>query len=70
MDAPGDRPPRSRPAADGSPRLAGADPIADARRWEVTLVAVLFGAAIVVFGVIPSPLLDLADHAGQALGLL
>jgi NADH-quinone oxidoreductase subunit N len=33
-------------------------------------VAVLSGAAIVVFGVIPSPLLNLADHAGKALGLL
>ena len=38
--------------------------------WEVTLVAVLAGAAIVVFGVIPSPLLNLAGDAGRALGLL
>jgi NADH-quinone oxidoreductase subunit N len=68
-----------RPAADaevatvdaaGNPRLAGADPITDRADWEVTLVAVLAGAAIVVFGVIPSPLLNLADSAGKALGLL
>jgi NADH-quinone oxidoreductase subunit N len=56
--------------ADGTPRLAGADPITERADWEVTLVAVLAGAAIVVFGVIPSPLLNLADNAGQALGLL
>ncbi|WP_445152546.1 NADH-quinone oxidoreductase subunit N [Baekduia sp. Peel2402] len=55
---------------DGSPRLAGADPVTDRADWEVTLVAVLAGAAIVVFGVIPSPLLNLADSAGKALGLL
>jgi len=55
---------------DGSPRLAGADPITERADWEVTLVAVLAGAAIVVFGVIPSPLLNLADSAGKALGLL
>jgi NADH-quinone oxidoreductase subunit N len=54
---------------DGSPRLAGADPATDRADWEVTAVAVLAGAAIVVFGVIPSPLLNLADSAGKALGL-
>jgi NADH-quinone oxidoreductase subunit N len=36
---------------------------------EVTAVAVLFAAASVVFGVFPSPLFNLAAHAGQALGL-
>jgi NADH-quinone oxidoreductase subunit N len=59
--------------AAGAPRLAGADPIIerDVRApTEVTLVAVLSGAAIVVFGVVPSPLLNLADSAGKALGLL
>ncbi len=55
---------------DGSPRLAGADLSTDRADWEVTLVAILAGAAIVVFGVIPSPLLNLADNAGKALGLL
>jgi NADH-quinone oxidoreductase subunit N len=36
---------------------------------EVTAVAVLFAAASVVFGIFPSPLFNLAAHAGQALGL-
>ncbi len=56
--------------AAGAPRLAGADPVAERADWEVTLVAVVAGAAIVVFGVIPSPLLNLAGDAGRALGLL
>jgi NADH-quinone oxidoreductase subunit N len=56
--------------ADGSPRLAGADPAAERADWEVQLVAALAGIAIVVFGVVPSPLLNLADSAGKALGLL
>jgi NADH-quinone oxidoreductase subunit N len=55
--------------ADGSPRLAGADPVTERADWEVTFVAVLAGAAIVIFGVIPSPLLNLAGDAGRALGL-
>jgi NADH-quinone oxidoreductase subunit N len=38
---------------------------------EVTLVAVVFGAASVVFGIFPQPLFSLAAHAGRALtGLL
>jgi NADH-quinone oxidoreductase subunit N len=37
---------------------------------EVTVVAVVFGAACVVFGIFPQPLFDLAAHAGRALGLL
>jgi NADH-quinone oxidoreductase subunit N len=57
-------------AADGSPRLAGADAAAERTDWEITLVAVVSGAAIVVFGVIPSPLLNLAADAGRSLGLL
>jgi NADH-quinone oxidoreductase subunit N len=56
--------------ATGAPRLAGADPAAERSDWEVTAVAVLAGAAIVVFGVIPSPLLNLADSAAKSLGLL
>jgi NADH-quinone oxidoreductase subunit N len=48
--------------ATGRPRYGGI---------EVAFVAVLFGAATLFFGIIPSPLLDLADHAGRALlGLL
>ena len=34
---------------------------------EATAVAVLFAAASIVFGIIPSPLFDLAAHAGRAL---
>ena len=59
--------------ADGTPRLAGADPAADLESgppWEVTFVAVLAGAAILFFGIIPSPLLNLAEDAGRSLGLL
>jgi NADH-quinone oxidoreductase subunit N len=57
--------------ADGAPRLAGADPAAEGRSdWEVTLVAVLAGAATLVFGIVPSPLLNLAADAGRSLGLL
>jgi NADH-quinone oxidoreductase subunit N len=38
---------------------------------EVAAVAVIFGAATLFFGIIPSPLLNLANHAGRALiGLL
>jgi NADH-quinone oxidoreductase subunit N len=33
----------------------------------VTFVAVVFGAACIVFGVFPSPVFDLAAHAGHAL---
>ncbi len=36
---------------------------------EVTAVAVLFGAACVVFGIFPQVLFDFAAHAGRALGL-
>jgi NADH-quinone oxidoreductase subunit N len=49
-------------AAEPRPRYGGI---------EVAVVAVIFGAATLFFGIIPSPLLDLADHAGRALiGLL
>jgi NADH-quinone oxidoreductase subunit N len=49
-------------AAEPRPRYGGI---------EVVAVAVIFGAATLFFGIIPSPLLDLADHAGRALiGLL
>jgi NADH-quinone oxidoreductase subunit N len=49
-------------AAEPRPRYGGI---------EVAAVAVIFGAATLFFGIIPSPLLNLADHAGRALiGLL
>jgi NADH-quinone oxidoreductase subunit N len=66
-----------RPTA--APAIAGGStevdaPAAERPRYggiEVAFVAVLFGAATLFFGIIPSPLLNLADHAGRALlGLL
>ena len=36
---------------------------------EVVFVAVLFGAATLVGGIVPSPLFNLVDHAGGALGI-
>jgi NADH-quinone oxidoreductase subunit N len=50
---------------DGGPDAAGGFAFP-----EVTLVAVVFGAACIVFGIFPQPLFDLAAHAGRALGLL
>jgi NADH-quinone oxidoreductase subunit N len=56
----------------GRPVLAGGDAVADAPRAqpEVWFVALLFGAATLFFGIIPSPLFDLAVRAGSALGNL
>jgi NADH-quinone oxidoreductase subunit N len=69
-----------RPAATGTevvttdgaaaPRLAGADPAAERGNWEVTAVAMVAGAGTLVFGIVPSPLLNVAADAGRALGLL
>jgi NADH-quinone oxidoreductase subunit N len=57
--------------ADGAPRLAGADPAAETGpQWEVALVAVLAGAATLVLGIVPSPLLNLCEDVGRSLGLL
>jgi hypothetical protein len=43
--------------------------VAPASRSTVvpTVIAVLAGAATIVFGILPGPLLDLASHAGSAL---
>jgi NADH-quinone oxidoreductase subunit N len=69
--------PALAPIAGGSPEADAQDPNGAAtaalpslssRFPEVTLVAVVFGAACVVFGVFPSPLFDLAAHAGRAIG--
>jgi NADH-quinone oxidoreductase subunit N len=58
-------------ATTGPATPAGPDPRARYGGIEVAIVAVVFGAATLFFGIIPSPLLDLADHAGRALiGLL
>jgi len=69
--------PEPAPAsASGAGAGAGAGP-AEAGGWpgsgesaprpEVVLVAVVFGAASVFFGIFPSPLFNLAAHAGHAL---
>jgi NADH-quinone oxidoreductase subunit N len=50
--------------------IAGASPEADAAvhpGLPVYLVGVGFAAAVIVFGVFPSPLFDFAAHAGHAL---
>jgi NADH-quinone oxidoreductase subunit N len=66
--------PEPQAAATGTarPAIAGGAPEADARPADAATVAlaVLFGAATIVFGIIPSPLVDLASGAGRALGLL
>ncbi len=54
------------------PALAGADEAATGLRaqGEVVAVAVFFGAATLVLGIVPSPLLNLVKDAGAAVGLL
>jgi NADH-quinone oxidoreductase subunit N len=55
------------------PVMAGGSPEADAlerAQPEVVFVAVLAGAATLLFGVIPQPLFDLVSHVGSTLGLL
>jgi NADH-quinone oxidoreductase subunit N len=69
----GETPPA--PSAGGPlPALAGGSPELDEEELqrgaqpEVLLVAVLGGAATLVFGIVPQPLFDLVHHAGAALG--
>jgi hypothetical protein len=51
--------------------VAGWSPEADARAQpEVTVVAVLFGAATIFFGIVPTPLFDAARDAGTSLSTL
>ncbi len=56
-------------ATAGQPAMAGGSPEADAPRIEVEtwFVALLFGAATLFFGIVPSPLFNLAVHAGDSL---
>jgi NADH-quinone oxidoreductase subunit N len=63
-----------RPIAGGSPEAdeagvdgAGIGPDRAVPHPEVALVAVVFGAATVFFGIFPQPLFELANHAGAAL---
>jgi NADH-quinone oxidoreductase subunit N len=78
--------PEPRPSAGTLPALAGGSPELDAERPnadaapragsppglqpEVALVAILGGAATLVFGVVPQPLFDLVHQVGGAFGLL
>jgi NADH-quinone oxidoreductase subunit N len=54
--------------AAGQPAMAGGSPEADAPRIEpeTWFVALLFGAATLFFGIVPSPLFDLAVDAGRS----
>src|SRR5262249_7982631 len=54
--------------ATGTPAIAGGSPEADAARIqpETWFVALLFGGATLFFGIVPSPLFDLAIDAGHA----
>ena len=53
----------------GRPALAGGSAEADTPRIEpeTWFVALLFGAATLFFGILPSPLFNLAVHAGRSL---
>ncbi len=71
---------KTAPVAAGSgpalPALAGGSTEAPvtapprAPAWELTFVAVVFGAATVVFGVIPQPLFEFVERAGAAFANL
>jgi NADH-quinone oxidoreductase subunit N len=57
-------------AAAGVPVIAGGSPEADivtGAEIELTVVAVVFAAATVFFGIVPQPLFDLVQHAAQTL---
>jgi len=69
------RAPAPAPSAGALPALAGGSPELDevsepaaGTQFEVVLVAVLAGAGVLFFGIIPQPLFDLVGHAGTALG--
>jgi NADH-quinone oxidoreductase subunit N len=64
------------PSAGGLPVMAGGSseldelaPAEPGRQPEVVFVAVLAGAATLVFGIVPQPLFELVRHTGSALGL-
>jgi len=56
------------PALGGLAPIAGGAPEADGLPYpEIVAVAVVFAAACVVFGIVPTPLFHLVAHAGTAL---
>jgi len=61
-----------RVAAAAMPAIAGGSPEADAeptgsRSWMIVALAALAAGATVFFGIVPSPLVDWAQHAGAGL---
>jgi NADH-quinone oxidoreductase subunit N len=56
--------------AGGSQELDESGPTATGPQPEVTLVAVVAGAAVLFFGIVPQPLFNLVHVVGSALGLL
>lgn len=57
--------------ADAVPAIAGASPEADARaHWELVAVAAVSAALVVLIGLVPGPLLDLAQDAARAFSVL
>jgi len=64
---------RTEVEAGAQPAIAGASPEADpidpeaGRRLHFLAPALLAAAAVVFFGIIPQPLVELAEHAGAAL---
>jgi NADH-quinone oxidoreductase subunit N len=58
------------PEADAAPAEPALPPDQAVPYPEVALVAVLFGAASVFFGIFPEPLFHLASHAGHAIASL
>jgi NADH-quinone oxidoreductase subunit N len=68
-------PPAPAPGVGGLAPMAGGSPEVDVESRarsapypEVVLVAVLAGAASIVFGIVPTPLFHLASHAASAIG--
>jgi NADH-quinone oxidoreductase subunit N len=65
--------PETETTPGAQPVIAGASPQADpvdpeaGRRWYVAGPALLAAAATVVFGIVPQPLVDFAEHAGRSL---
>jgi NADH-quinone oxidoreductase subunit N len=59
----------TRPAIAGGSQEADALPVEPARtlQFEVAYVALAFAAAVIFFGIIPSPLFRFAAHAGRAI---
>jgi len=63
-------PPGPLPAlAGGAPDAPGEYTPDATKHWEVSLLAVLFGAATVALGVVPGPLFDLVRDTGSGVGL-